>query len=89
MSGNTLNVEIGGLEEFIEQKIDEKLSAALDARADDPWLTSSEAAAYLGIAVSTLYDLISDGKLKKHGSRKTKIRLRRSELDAFVEGRTR
>jgi excisionase family DNA binding protein len=87
MSGIT--VSFGGLDDFIERKIEEKVEAALAARADDPWLNSDEAAAYLRIARSTLHDLVSEGKLPREGGRKTRLVFRRSTLDAYLASRGR
>lgn len=81
-----MQVHMEGLEELIEQKVAEALARAR-AREDDPWLTSAEAAEYLGLAVSTIHDLVNDGKLPRHGGRKTRLRFRHSELDAYAEGR--
>jgi excisionase family DNA binding protein len=84
-----ITVSLGGLDDFIERTIAEKIESALAARADDSWLTSAEAAAYLKIARSTLYDLLSEGRLPRVGGRKTKIMLRRSDLDAYIATRGR
>lgn len=81
------DIKIGGLEDHIRSVVKEEVARALDARADDPWLTSDEAAAYLGVKVGTIHDLVSAGRLPRHGGRKEKIRLRRSEADAYAEGR--
>jgi hypothetical protein len=51
------DIKIGGLGAHIKQVVDESVDAAFAQRADDPWLTSEEAAAYLKIARSTLHDL--------------------------------
>ena len=82
-----MHVTIEGLEAFIERLVDEKLAAALVTQADDPWLNSEQAAEYLNLARSTIHDLVSEGKLPRHGGRKTKLAFRRSDLDAYVAGR--
>jgi excisionase family DNA binding protein len=81
-----ITVRLDGLEAVIEQKVDEALARAR-AREDDPWFTSAEAASYLGVAVATIHDLVNDKKLPRHGERKTRLRFRRSELDAYAEAR--
>jgi excisionase family DNA binding protein len=81
-----MEVKIDGLESVIERIVDERLSA-LATKADDPWLTSEQAAKYLNLARSTIHDLVSEGKLPRHGGRKTRIMLRRSDLDAYVAAR--
>jgi excisionase family DNA binding protein len=85
MSGIT--VSLGGLDDFIERVVEEKVEAALAARADDPWLNSDEAASYLRIARSTLHDLVSECKLPRVGGRKTRLVFRRSTLDAYLASR--
>lgn len=79
-----MHVHVEGLEDHIEQVVEEKLAAALAAKEADPWLTSPEAADYLGIAVSTLHDLVCDGRLPRHGPRGHRLRFRRSDLDAYA-----
>ncbi len=83
-------IDLTGLDGYIEEKVAEVITAALDAPAnEDPWLTSDEAAEYIKVARSTIHDLVCQGKLPRHGGRKTKIMLRRSELDAYVASRGR
>jgi excisionase family DNA binding protein len=82
-----LNLKIEGLEAHIKQVVEEAVDAALSTRADDPWLTSDEAAAYLKIARSTLHDLVSEGRLPRVGGRKTRLMFRRSDLDAYIASR--
>jgi excisionase family DNA binding protein len=84
-----ITVSLGGLGDFIERTIEEKVESALAARADDPWLTSNEAAAYLKIARSTLHDLVSEGRLPRVGGRKTRLMFRRSTLDEYLASRGR
>ena len=84
------SIDLTGLDGYIEEKVAEAITAALGAPVnEDPWLTSDEAAAYIGVARSTLHDYISAGTLPRHGGRKTKILVRRSELDAFIASRGR
>ncbi len=82
-----MQVKIEGLEAHVEAVVEAAVERALAQRADDPWFTSTEAAAYLGLAVATIHDLVNDGKLPRHGERKTRLRFRRSELDAYAEAR--
>jgi excisionase family DNA binding protein len=81
-------VSLLGIEELIEQKIEEAL-ARRHAREDDPWLTSAQTAEYLGVAVATIHDYVNGGKLPRHGARKTRLLFRRSDLDRYVETRGR
>ena len=48
-----MEVKIEGLEDMLASMVDTAMAQALDARTDDPWLNSDEAAAYLGVARST------------------------------------
>ena len=81
-----MHVLIEGLDDHIERVVEEKLVAALAAKESDPWLTTPQAAAYLGIAVSTLHDLVCDGRLPRHGPRGHRLRFRSEELDAYARG---
>jgi len=84
-----MHVHIEELEAHVEAVVEAAVERALAHRANDLWLTSAESAEYLGLAVSTIHDLVNDGKLPRHGGRKTRLRFRRSELDAYAEGRGR
>ena len=48
------------------------------------WLSSKEAAAYLGINLRTLYRFIDEGDLPAYRFGRV-IRLRQEELDEFIE----
>jgi excisionase family DNA binding protein len=48
------------------------------------WLSTKEAAAYLGINLRTLYRFIDEGELPAYKFGRV-IRLRQSELDGFIE----
>jgi excisionase family DNA binding protein len=76
-------VNIAGLEALVEQKIEEVLAR----RECDPWLTTPEAAAYLCIAPGTVRNLVCSDRLPRHGTPGTRLRFRRSELDAYAETR--
>ncbi len=54
--------------------------------ADAPieWMSSGEAADYLGVGTRTLYKFIDDGKLPGYKFGRV-IRLKRSDVDAFIE----
>jgi len=57
--------------------------------ATGTWLTARQAAAYLSISVPALHNLVSAGRLPRHGEKGHAIRLRRSDLDAYLETRGR
>lgn len=84
-----LHIQVPGLEAHIQQVVEAKVAEALAAREEDPWHTFAEAAQYLRVAVGTIHDLVSSRRLPRHGGRKEKIRLRRSELDAYIEAKGR
>ncbi|MDP9419427.1 MAG: helix-turn-helix domain-containing protein [Actinomycetota bacterium] len=48
------------------------------------WFGTPDAAAYLGVTLRTLYRLIDEGKIPAYKVGRV-IRLRRAEVDAFVE----
>jgi excisionase family DNA binding protein len=82
-----MHVHVEGLEDHVRQVVKEEVAAALAVREDDPWLTSDEAAEYLGIARSTIHDLVCSKALPRHGGRKTRLMFRRSELDTYLDAR--
>lgn len=86
-AASDITVNITGLEDHIERVVEEKLAAALTDREPEGWLTSDEAADYLGIAVPTVHDLVSDGLLPRHGPRGSRLRFRREDLDAYARRR--
>lgn len=75
-----MHVHIEGLEDHIRVVVKEEVASALAGTADDPWLNSDEAAAYMKVARSTVHDLVSAGRLPRAGGRKTKLMFRRSTL---------
>ena len=87
MSQPQVSITLSGLEDLIERIVDEKLRVTL-AEQSGGWLTSDEAAEYLGIARSTLHDLVCDERLPRHGEGH-RLMFRRSELDAYLDLRGR
>jgi excisionase family DNA binding protein len=49
------------------------------------WLGTAEAARYLGITTRTLYRLIDEGQLPAYKFGRV-IRLKRAEVDGFIDG---
>ena len=72
---------LDGLEEALRRIVREELAAHA---AGDEWLGSREAAEYLGISLGHLHNLNRVVPSHKVGGRR---RYRRSELDAYQEGR--
>jgi excisionase family DNA binding protein len=52
----------------------------------DDWLDAGAAAAYLGVSVGQVRNLVSEGRLPRHGPKGHRLRFRRSELDAYCQG---
>ena len=75
-----MNVELHGLEETIRAIVREEIAAALAVDAPAEWLSSAEAADYLGISVGHLHNLRTSVPSTKVGGRR---RYRRSELDEY------
>lgn len=59
-------------------------SESRDAAATIEWMGTQEAARYLGITPRTLYRFINDGAVAAFKMGRV-IRLRRADLDAFIE----
>jgi len=53
--------------------------------ADDGWLSTAQAADYLGCTPDRLHDLVARRALK-HGRDGRRLRFKRSDLDAYVAG---
>jgi excisionase family DNA binding protein len=79
-----VTLKLEGLEALIAGIVDERLSTALAEHESDRWLTAPEAAQYLGIAVSTLHDLVSGGRLPRHGPKGSRLRFKQDDLDAYA-----
>jgi len=77
-----VQLHIDGLEDTLRRILREEL-----ARDRDGWLGAKAAAEYLGVSRATLHNLVSSGRLHRHGSKGTTLRFRRSELDDYAEGR--
>jgi excisionase family DNA binding protein len=78
-----LQVEIAGLKDEVQRLVRDCLAE----REDDAWYTTPEAATYLGISPGTVRNLVCSGRLSRHGTPGTRLRFRRSELDAYAEAR--
>ena len=75
-----MNVELHGVEETIRAIVREEVAAALDRLERSDWLSSAEAADYLGISVGHLRNLRQVIPSHKVGGRR---RYRRRELDDY------
>jgi excisionase family DNA binding protein len=79
-----MKIDVEGLEAHVRTVVEQEVERALGVRDADPWLTSDEAAEYLGIAVSTVHDLVCDGLLPRHGAKGHRLRFRREDLDSYA-----
>lgn len=75
-----MQVKIEGLEDEVRRIIADVLTEA----EGDPWLDSGEAAQYLSTTPGQIRNLVSAGKLPRHGAPGTKLLFRRSELAAYA-----
>lgn len=79
------------IDRIIQQLTNELATARAQlARAEAPQFMSVAAAArYLGVSRTVIYELIDGGSLHRHANiAGSQARLKKSELDAFVDGRT-
>jgi excisionase family DNA binding protein len=79
----SLSIEIDGLEDLLRRVVREELQA----HHGTTWLTSRQAADYLSTTVSTVHNLVSRGRLPRHGESGTGLRFTRADLDRYVEAR--
>jgi excisionase family DNA binding protein len=75
-------LQVPGFREAVEQVL-----AEAGTPANDGWLGSTEAAAYLGVSRDRIFNLVSQGKLPRHGAKGHKLLFRRADLDAYAEAR--
>lgn len=81
-----MEVRIEGLEVLLRRIIREELDGAGSASRDG-WLNSQEAADHLGVSRGQLHNLVSAGRLPRHGEKGQRLRFRRADLDTYVEER--
>lgn len=82
-----LQVQIAGLDSFIEQRVREAVAKALGSKPDeDPWLDSKAAAAHAGVSVQRIHDAVCSGDITRHGEKGTRLYFRRSQIDAWRAG---
>ncbi|MCV7222956.1 MULTISPECIES: helix-turn-helix domain-containing protein [Mycobacteriaceae] len=66
-----------------------RLDSATVSTHTPRWLSTSQAAEYLGVSVNTVRNYIADGRLKVHRMGPKLLKFDRAELDRFVEGKAR
>jgi len=77
-----VEVQIVGLEDLLRRIVREELAA----HQHEHWLTTAEAAEYLGTSRGHVHNLVSKGRLPRHGERGHGLRFTRAELDAYRTG---
>lgn len=80
----SITLSLDGIEDAVRRIVREEI-AAHDGRAYE-WLDAEAAAAYLNVSRGQLHNLVSAGRLPRHGTRGARLRFRRAELDAYQEG---
>lgn len=83
----TLSLDAEALRSIIREEVDEAL-AARQRRSEptSPYMTASEAAAFLRCRVRRVYELAGDGRLTRHGDGRRLLVLRR-EVEDLGAGR--
>lgn len=81
MKGERSLLRLGVMSDSGDASID---GVDVDVQPPIEWLGTQEAARYLGIAPRTLYRFINDGRVAAFKFGRV-IRLRRADLDAFIE----
>lgn len=67
------------------ERIVNEIVAALDlAPSSSPWLTTKEAAEYLGVTTGAVHMRVRAGKLKAHYDAGNKLRFHRDDLDGSM-----
>jgi excisionase family DNA binding protein len=77
-----VEIRIEGFEETLRRVVREEL-----ARAREGWLNAQEAAEYLAVSTASIHNLVSSGRLPRHGTKGTALRFKRGDLDAYAEAR--
>ena len=57
-----------------------------ELKGGDDWFDVEQAAFYLRVSVGQVRNLVSEGRLPRHGPKGHRLRFRRSELDTYCQG---
>jgi excisionase family DNA binding protein len=82
-----ISLRLDGLQETVRALVREEI-ARLEVDAAERWHTASEAAEYLRVSVQRIHDLVSQGRLPRHGEKGCALRFRRRDLDRYIEERS-
>ena len=81
---------LSGIEPLLARLVDEAVEQRLAVLSDPRPMDSKAAAEYLGVARRRLHDLVNEGRLPRRSEGPGfKLWFRRSDLDAYIEGRYR
>jgi excisionase family DNA binding protein len=80
-----VTLTLPGFEESLRRIVREEMAALQDGGG--PWFDAKGAAAYLGIGVPSVHNLVTAGRLPRYGEKGERLRFRRADLDAYQEGR--
>ena len=74
---------LDALRPIVAELVAEEIDRLHPAEPGSPYLTVEQAAAYIGAGRQRVYDLVSDGRLRRYrdGSR---VLVRRDELDSYL-----
>ena len=75
-----INISLDGLEETVRALVQAEL-ARLESQAQERWYNAPEAADYLRVNVQRIHDLVSQGRLPRHGGKGYALRFRRGDLN--------
>jgi excisionase family DNA binding protein len=82
-----INISLDGLEETVRALVQAEL-ARLESEAEERWYDAPEAAEYLRVTLQRIHDLVSHGRLPRHGEKGYALRFRRGDLDRYIEERS-
>jgi excisionase family DNA binding protein len=88
-SGFTLSIPDEALDEIAARVVDllKEQGLVVANGAAPEWLSTDEAAAYLGLSKSTVQKLAARREIDPHAPRGGRARFRRAELDCYLESR--
>jgi len=78
-----MDLRIDGFEDLLRRVVREELAAV----QHEHWLTSTEAANYIGTSTAHVHNLVSSGRLPRHGAKGHGLRFTRADLDGYLEAR--
>jgi excisionase family DNA binding protein len=83
MSDERLDSLLEALRPMVAELVADELERLRPAEAGSPYMTVDQAAAYIGNKPQRIYDLCSDGRLRRYKDGSTLL-VRRDEIDAYL-----